>query len=130
MSVHVVGAAIVRDRWVLAARRSRPARLAGGWEFPGGKVEANESETDALVRECLEELGVTVRVGGRLGEAIDGPIRLVLYGAVLGDVEPVPLEDHDRLCWLSSDELDSVPWLPIDRQLLVVVADHLAAGLS
>ena len=42
--LHVVAAALVRDGRVLAARRSRPADLAGGWEFPGGKVEAGETE--------------------------------------------------------------------------------------
>jgi 8-oxo-dGTP diphosphatase len=124
MTVHVVAAAIVRDGRALAARRSRPGSLAGGWEFPGGKVEPWESETDALARECREELGVTVRVGARLGEAIDGPIRIVLYAADLSgtEAEPRPLEDHDLLRWLSADELDAVRWLPIDLDLVPLVA--------
>jgi 8-oxo-dGTP diphosphatase len=128
VSVHVVGAAIVRDGRVLAARRSRPATLAGGWEFPGGKVEEHESEAAALVRECREELGVAVRVGARLGESVDGAIRLVLHAAELAHGEPRPLEDHDRLRWLAVDELGGVDWLPIDEALLPLVVALLEGG--
>jgi 8-oxo-dGTP diphosphatase len=123
--VQVVAAAIVRDGLLLAARRSAPHRLAGGWEFPGGKVESGEDETTALVRECREELGVTVEVGVELGETAGSGIRLVLYAAVVTDGEPAGLEDHDELRWLRPDELDSVPWLPIDLALLPAVRRHL-----
>ena len=61
MSV-VVGAVIVREGRVLAARRTRPADLAGQWEFPGGKVEECESLPEALVRELREELSATITV--------------------------------------------------------------------
>jgi 8-oxo-dGTP diphosphatase len=118
----VVAAALVRDGRVLAARRSRPAELVGGWEFPGGKVEAGEAESAALVRELDEELGVSVQVGARLGEATDGRIRLVLYRAALLGGEPVAGADHDAVRWLSAPELEAVGWLPIDRDLLPVVA--------
>jgi 8-oxo-dGTP diphosphatase len=122
VSTHVVGAAIVRSGRVLAARRARPADVAGGWEFPGGKVEPAESESAALVRECREELGVTVRVGVRLGEAVIGRIRLVLYAAALDRGEPEPHEDHDVLRWLAAAELGDVAWLPTDHALLPAVA--------
>ena len=105
MPVQVVGAAIVREGRVLAARRSRPSALAGGWEFPGGKVEDGESEADALARECLEELGIAIRVGVRLDAAVDGDVRLVLFAAEIDAGEPQPLEDHDVLRWLSAGEL-------------------------
>ena len=70
----VVGAAIVRERRVLAARRRTPANLAGLWEFPGGKVEPGEAELAAVVRECREELGVSVAVEGQLGRALIGSL--------------------------------------------------------
>jgi 8-oxo-dGTP diphosphatase len=122
VSMHVVGVAIVCDGRVLAARRARPPDLAGGWEFPGGKVERGESEPAALVRECREELGVVVQVGARLGEVVVEPIRLVVYAAGLLRGAPQPGADHDQLRWLAAAELDDVPWLPIDRALLPVVA--------
>src|SRR5436309_12864179 len=101
MAIAVVGAALVRDGRVLAARRSQPVQLAGGWEFPGGKVEDGESDAAALVRELREELDVTVEVGAQLGAAADGPIRLTLYAATLVDGDPKPLQDHDELRWLA-----------------------------
>ena len=58
----VVGAAIVRDGRVLAARRTAPPEAAGRWELPGGKVESGETPDAALVREVAEELGCTVAV--------------------------------------------------------------------
>jgi 8-oxo-dGTP diphosphatase len=125
VTIRVVGAALVRDGRVLTARRAAPSDLAGGWEFPGGKVEPGESDVAALARELREELGVKVTVGGLLGHAADGPIELYVYEAALADGEPRPLEDHDELRWLSAAELDAVAWLPIDAALLPAVTDRL-----
>lgn len=121
----VVGAAIVRGRRVLAARRSAPAAVAGGWEFPGGKVEPGESEMDALVRECREELGVEIRVGALLGSVAQDAFVLRVYRAALVLGEPQPLQDHDELRWLAADEVPEVAWLPADLPLLPAVCDAL-----
>jgi 8-oxo-dGTP diphosphatase len=122
----VVGAAIVHDGQVLAARRSAPAAVAGGWEFPGGKVEPGESPADALARECREELGVTVAVGALLGTAdIQPGFVLHVYAATLVAGTPAPLEDHDELRWLTAAELDDVAWLPADRPVLAAVRARL-----
>jgi len=122
----VVGAAIVRAGRVLAARRSAPAALAGGWEFPGGKVEPGESPAAALARECREELGVQIAVGELLGTADVAPgIVLHVHVAELIAGEPQPLQDHDELRWLAGDELDDVPWLPADRPVLGALRERL-----
>jgi 8-oxo-dGTP diphosphatase len=118
----VVGAALVRDGRVLAARRSAPAELAGGWEFPGGKVEPGETDAAALRRECLEELGVTVTVGALLGTAPISPdLVLRLYAAQLRRGEPTARQDHDELQWLAAAALESVRWLDVDLALLPAV---------
>jgi len=124
----VVGAAVVRDGRVLAARRTRPAAAAGRWEFPGGKVEAGESPEDALVREVAEELGVTVAVTGWLaGEAPIGSTHVLTVAlAQLGSGDPEPVE-HDEVRWLAAAELGSVDWLDPDRPFLAELREILQA---
>jgi 8-oxo-dGTP diphosphatase len=133
----VVGAAIVDDllqpRVLLAARRTEPSALAGGWEFPGGKVDEGEGELEALHRELLEELGVRVQLGDLLEGPLDGgwPLGkdfvIRVWWARIVDGEPQPLEDHDELCWLDRDALYAVPWLPADLPIVRAAEAHLAA---
>ena len=126
--VRVVGAALLRTDppRVLAARRTSPPRLAGLWEFPGGKVEDGEGDEQALVRELREELGVEVEVGERLGGdlPIGGPAVLRVWLATVVDGEP-QLLDHDAHRWLTADELDDVPWIPVDAPLVDLLRDLL-----
>jgi len=117
----VVGAAILRDGRVLAARRTSPAAAAGRWEFPGGKVEPEETPEQALVREIAEELGCRVVVTGWLeGTAAIGESHVLTVATASLDGfagEPVPHE-HDAVRWLTADELDDVDWLDSDRPFL------------
>ncbi|MFN8099114.1 MAG: (deoxy)nucleoside triphosphate pyrophosphohydrolase [Dermatophilaceae bacterium] len=109
---------------VLAAQRTEPPALAGGWEIPGGKVEPGESPEAAVRRELREELGV----GLVLGMAVDGPIegwwplgaryRMRVWLAEVSDGLPAPLEDHEQLCWLGPEDVWSVNWLPANRPIL------------
>ena len=66
-SLLVVGAAIARGKKCLVTQRGPGMSLAGKWEFPGGKVESNESPRAALAREIVEELGLRISVGELLG---------------------------------------------------------------
>jgi 8-oxo-dGTP diphosphatase len=125
----VVGAAIIRAGCVLAQQRAYPESVAGQWELPGGRVEPGESDRAAISRECLEELGVRVRVGEPVGPEV--PLRdgLVLraYRATLDppDATPHP-HDHQALRWLTASTLDSVEWLPADRVLMPALHALLA----
>lgn len=126
----IVGAAIIAKGRVLACERAAPPEVAGKWEFPGGKVEQGETEIDALIRECDEELGVQVEVGERVG----GDVRLAHGRAVLkvytarlvGSAEPQALE-HAELRWLGADEVESVAWLPADAPIVVALRPILRA---
>ena len=134
----VVGAAVVDDLGrptvLLAARRTEPSALAGGWEFPGGKVDPGEEHTEALRRELREELGVEVA----LGELLEGPLRggwplgvdfvIWVWWAVVVKGEPAPLDDHDELRWLVRDRLHEVAWLANDLPIVEHVAGLLRRG--
>ncbi len=125
----VVGAAVVRHGRLLAARRAASADTAGGWELPGGKVEAGEREQEALVREVREELGCRVRAVRRLGgEVLLRPgLVLVAWLAELVEGEPVPHE-HDVLRWLAPEELDDVAWLAADMPFVEQLLEPLLDG--
>ena len=122
----VVGAAIIDGDRVLAAQRSEPPSLAGLWEFPGGKVDAGETDEAALARECREELGVDVMLGARIGRdwpiGEHGVLRVWLASIAAGELTA---HEHAELRWLTIDELDDVPWIPADR----VVVERLAGML-
>ena len=122
----VVGAAILDADppgcRVLVAERAEPRHLAGFWEFPGGKVEPGEGEVAALVRECHEELNVTIAVGDRLGgdlvlEGARGPWVLKIWTARIVSGE-LRLVDHSDSCWLAAHELDEVRWIEADAPLV------------
>lgn len=120
----IVGAAIIEGGRVLGCARAKPPEVAGKWEFPGGKVESGESEIDALIRECAEELAVRIEVGDRVGGDVPlahGRAVLRVYQArLVGGDRPQRLE-HEELRWLAVDELASVPWLPADEPIVVAL---------
>lgn len=117
----VVATAIVHNGQLLAQQRGHPERDAGRWELPGGRVEPGELETDAVVRECAEELGARVVPGGRIGT--DVPLRddlaLRLHRAALraGGPDPRALE-HRAVRWVGAAELADLDWLETDRLLV------------
>jgi 8-oxo-dGTP diphosphatase len=123
--VRVVGAAVLRDGRVLASRRTEPPRLAGLWEFPGGKVEDGETDEQALARELSEELGVEAVIGARFGPDLpigDAAMLRVYLAAFVGEPE---LVDHDAHRWLTLAELDEVAWIPVDLPLVDLLRDVL-----
>ena len=101
----------------------RPAHKSRGllWEFVGGKVEPGETKQEALVRECREELGVTVSVGNVYMELThdypDLTIHLTLFHAESTDGVPQLLE-HNAICWIAPEEIDGYDFCPADEEIL------------
>jgi mutator protein MutT len=107
----VAAAVIGRNDSVLVARRGKGQHLEHKWEFPGGKIEENESPEECLHRELREELNVIVEVGDYIGESVfsysDKRIRLLAYHVKLlsGDIS---LTVHDRIDWVKIQDLPTV----------------------
>ena len=101
----------------------RPAHKARGllWELVGGKVEPGESREEALIRECQEELAVTIAVDDIYMELVheypDLTVRLILFNARIKEGTPQKLE-HNDIRWLTVAEIDDYTFCPADRDIL------------
>lgn len=101
----------------------RPAHKARGllWEFVGGKVEPGETKEQALVRECREELAVTVAVGSVFTEVThvypDLTIHLTLFNARIAEGTPQKLE-HNDIRWITPAEIGEYEFCPADEEIL------------
>ena len=107
----------------------RPAHKARGllWEFVGGKTEPGESMEDALVRECQEELDITVSVGDIFTQVIheypDIHIRLTLFNCTIADGTPKLLEHHD-LKWITPAQIPQFDFCPADEDILKMIQER------
>jgi 8-oxo-dGTP diphosphatase len=119
--VRVVAALIRRGDRLLIQQRPGGSARAGLWEFPGGKKEAGETDEQALVRECQEELGVAVVVRSRLwqGEHAyeDLVVSLALFSCQIAEGEPRPM-CQQRLVWTERERLADYPFVAADVPLL------------
>ena len=117
----VVAALIWEGDRFLACQR--PAHKTRGllWEFVGGKVEPGETPEAALIRECREELDITVEPRDIFMEIIheypDLTVRLILFNAVIAEGEPRLLE-HNDFRWITTDQIDELTFCPADEEIL------------
>ena len=101
----------------------RPAHKARGllWEFVGGKVEPGETKRQALIRECREELAVTLDVGDVFMDVTheypDLTVHLTLFHAAIREGAPQKLE-HNDIRWITADEIDRYEFCPADETIL------------
>ena len=128
----VVAAVVLHDHRVLCLQKgkTRYDYTTFRWEFPGGKIESNETPEDALRREMLEELKMDVRVGDHLvtvdHEYPDFSITLSAYLCTVVTPE-LELAEHRAYRWVKNSELMSLPWCAADiaiAQKVQIVCDN------
>ena len=117
-----VVAALIRDgnKFMIC---QRPAHKARGllWEFVGGKVEPDETGEQALIRECREELDITLKVGSVFMDVVheypDLTVHLTLYNAVIAEGTPKMLE-HNDIQWITPAQISEYDFCPADVEIL------------
>jgi 8-oxo-dGTP diphosphatase len=117
--IHVVCAVIEKNGLVLCAQRSEHMALPLKWEFPGGKIEPNENEKAALMREILEELNASIQIIERMPEHVhayspEKVIRLIPYRCTLADCATMHAREHAELRWVERHELLALDWSEAD----------------
>ena len=115
-TLNVVAAIIHKDNKVLATKRGY-GEFIDMWEFPGGKIEDDESKEEALIREIKEELDCTVEITNfALNIEYEYPtfyLKMACFDCIIREGSPKLLEHIDAK-WLSKEDLDSVNWIPAD----------------
>ncbi len=112
-----VAAAVIHDEGKILATQRGYGDFKGGWEFPGGKIQPGESAEEAIVREIQEELQVCIRPEKLLTtveydyETFHLTMHCFLASIIKGEIQ---LIEHEAMRWLTSDQLESVDWLPAD----------------
>ena len=106
----------------------RPAHKARGllWEFVGGKVEPGETKKQSLIRECQEELAVTLAVGDVFMDVVheypDLTVHLTLFNASIAEGEPQKLE-HNDIRWITPSEIPNYDFCPADEEILAKICE-------
>ncbi len=119
-TIKVVAAIIIHGDKIFATQRGY-GEFKDGWEFPGGKIEENETPQEALFREIKEELDTEIEVGKLLDTVeYDYPNFHLSMDCFICKVKTgdLVLKEHEAAKWLTKDTIDSVEWLPADRSLI------------
>ena len=119
-TLNVVAAIIKKDNKILATKRGY-GEFINMWEFPGGKIEPQETKEEALVREIREELDCTIKpIKFALDLEYQYPtfyLKMSCFEAVITEGTPKLLEHNDAK-WLTKSQLDSVDWIPADLTII------------
>lgn len=126
-TIRVVAAIIIKNGEVFATQRGY-GDFKGGWEFPGGKIDAGETPEEALIREIKEELDTEVEVIELLDTVeYDYPNFHLSMDCFICNIKSgdLVLKEHEAAQWLTKETLDSVNWLPADLGLIDKIREYL-----
>lgn len=127
MNITEVVAALIWDgnKFMICQRPAHKAR-ALLWEFVGGKVEPGETKEQALIRECQEELAVSLSVGDVFMDVIheypDITVHLTLFNATIAEGIPQKLE-HNNIKWITPVEIPNYNFCPADKEILARICE-------
>jgi len=120
--IKVTAAILINNNQVLVAKRKSTDKLPNKWEFPGGKIEGNETAEQCLIRELNEEFGIKIKVLGYFGESIyqypDFKIKLIAFNCkwLSGQIKS---SAHDDYRWVNIDKLEKYDFANADKPLVV-----------
>ena len=121
MMIRVTAAIIINNDRILIAQRLNPDKLADKWEFPGGKIENNETPEQCLIREMKEEFDIDVVIGEFFGESVyqyeTGTIQLLAYHATWKSGS-FSLNAHAAIRWVSLNQIQEFEFAPADKPLV------------
>jgi 8-oxo-dGTP diphosphatase len=113
---------IRRENSFLIGKRLPTGEMGGRWEFPGGKVDGDETPEAAIAREFREELGIAVSVGQLIAKAIfsnkHGPVELLAYEVEIPPIADFELTEHVSVDWATLDRIESLDFVDSDRLLI------------
>lgn len=123
-----VAAAVIREKDKIFATARGYGELKGGWEFPGGKIEAGETPQEALRREIMEELETEISVGELIDTIeYDYPTFHLSMDCFWCEIisGKLVLKEAEAARWLEKADLDSVEWLPADVTLIEKIREQM-----
>ncbi len=127
--IEVVGAIIRKDQKILCALRSEKMSSSGFWEFPGGKIEKNETPFEAIIREIKEEINCDIETEKVFFNDITYEyehiiVRLITINCIIVNGNPFPNE-HEKLLWVEKKDLINLNWLAADISTLEkIIQNH------
>ncbi|SFP69438.1 (deoxy)nucleoside triphosphate pyrophosphohydrolase [Salibacterium halotolerans] len=124
-NIHVVGAVIVEENQILCAQRGDSKSLPYKWEFPGGKIEQDETPQEALRREIDEEMQCRIEIGEQIEHTVYeydfGVVHLTTFYCHVLDGTP-SLTEHVAIRWLTPADLHTLDWAPADIPAIEKIA--------
>lgn len=129
VQINVVAAAIKnKNNQILCFQRGPSRTLENKWEFPGGKIEINETDHQALTREIKEELHANIKIGEFVGEASYdyefGHVTMRVYFAELLN-NAYQLTEHIQSQWIDAEKLLTIDWAPLDIPIAIQIKERL-----
>ena len=129
--VEVVAALIWDNNKFMICQRPAHKARALLWEFVGGKVEPSETKEQALIRECHEELAVTISVGNVFMDVVheypDITVHLTLFNATIAEGFPQKLE-HNDIKWIEPKDIPNYDFCPAEEEILKTIKNHYVGG--